>query len=182
MPSTVRRTQESKMFQSKKLPKQGADESSTVVNAASVLRPLRGFSCSGQLSLPLQGRRVLLVEDCPDQQRLLAVALRHSGADVTLECNGEAAVDAIVGSATPFDVVVMDLAMPLMDGIQATRLLRARGQAVPVIGITAYETEQTRNQWLAEGCNEFLAKPFDSAALVTAVQRLAADAVECRTD
>jgi CheY-like chemotaxis protein len=121
---------------------------------------------------PLEGRRVLLVEDCPDQQRLLAAQLQRSGARVTLECNGKSAVRLVERSAKPFDVVVMDFAMPVMDGIEATRQLRARGYRGAIVGITATSYGGTEQRWLEAGCDVFLQKPLDVSQFFVAISPL----------
>lgn len=132
----------------------------------------RNPSNSAQAVALLDGQRVLLVEDSPDQQRLFAALLQHAGATVTLECNGMSAVATATQSLPSFDVVIMDFAMPLMDGIQATRQLRDRGYGGPIIGITAYDSEEIQKSWLAAGCDQYLTKPFDNTVLVTAAHGL----------
>jgi CheY-like chemotaxis protein len=121
---------------------------------------------------PLEGRQVLLVEDSPDQRRLFAALLEYAGATVTLECNGEAAVATATQSPTPFDAIVMDLSMPIMDGIEATRQLRSRGYEGAIVGITAHDTEGLEDSWIKAGCDAYLTKPLDTTALVNTVHRL----------
>ena len=141
------------------------------MTASSTSYQARNPSDSARSAAPLKGKRVLLVEDCPDQQRLFASLLQHAGATVTLECNGQSAVAAAMGSLAPLDAVIMDLAMPVMNGIQATRQLRERGYRGPIIGITAHDSEETQRSWLGAGCDAYLTKPFDRTVLVTAVHR-----------
>jgi len=128
----------------------------------------------------LQGRRVLLVEDGPDNQRLIGFYLSAAGAEVTIVANGALGVDAVAGG--PFDLVVMDMQMPVMDGYAATREIRARGMTVPVLALTAHAMEGDRERCLRAGCDAFASKPVDRggftalcASLIDRdVQRLAA--------
>ncbi len=124
-----------------------------------------------ETSPPLEGRRVLLVEDSPDQQRLYLVFLRQAGADVTLECNGQAALHAVEKSADPFDAVVMDLEMPGMDGIEATAELRSNDFNDPIIAVTAHGRANTEQLWLKAGCNAYLQKPLNESTLIGAIQQ-----------
>jgi CheY-like chemotaxis protein len=122
----------------------------------------------------LVGKEILLAEDCPDQQRLLATLLQNAGAKVTLECNGEAAVDAIARETTIYDAIVMDFAMPVMDGIEATRTLRQNGYRGPIVAITAHDCKVTKDSWQEAGSSVYLTKPFDLVNLVPTLQQLVA--------
>ncbi|MAG94551.1 MAG: hypothetical protein CMJ48_12510 [Planctomycetaceae bacterium] len=124
-----------------------------------------------EASLPLEGRRVLLVEDSPDQQRLYFMFLRRAGADVTLECNGRAALHAVEKSAGAFDAVVMDLKMPGMDGIEATAELRSNGFNNPIVAVTANGRAGTEQLWLQAGCNVYLEKPLNESTLIDTIRQ-----------
>lgn len=115
---------------------------------------------------PLTNRRVLLVEDCPDQQRLMLHWLRIIGAEVTLECNGQAAVDSILKRGKKFDVIIMDFAMPVADGMEATSQLRDALIDTPIVAVTAHHSEELEMLWRAHGCNGYLRKPFGFSDLV----------------
>ena len=123
-----------------------------------------------QVAHPLTGIQVLLVEDTPDQQHLYLRFLQQTGAEVTLECNGKAAVDAIAKSLTRFDAVVMDFMMPGLDGIDATRKLRELGYDGAIIAMSARGSEELKQSWLHAGCNEYLKKPMKRLQLITAIQ------------
>jgi two-component system, sensor histidine kinase len=118
--------------------------------------------------------RILLVEDGMDNQRLISLLLRRVGADVTIVSNGQAAIDAILAanqSGKPFDVVLMDMQMPVLDGYEATRRLRAMKYAGPIIALTANAMSQDRQECLDAGCNDYLSKPIDHRALMETIAK-----------
>jgi len=125
--------------------------------------------------------RVLLVEDTPDHQRLYLRFLTHAGADVTLECNGQAAVERVMRSSNiepAFDVIVMDIRMPVLDGIAATKKLREQGCQIPVIALTAEDNSDTRQKCDDAGCTRFMTKLTHPAQLVETVRDLSRHCVE----
>ncbi|MFC7409904.1 PAS domain-containing hybrid sensor histidine kinase/response regulator [Hydrogenophaga atypica] len=108
--------------------------------------------------------RVLLVEDHPVNQKLAKHLLQRWGHQVTLAHNGQEALDA-VGAGQPFDLLLMDMQMPVMDGIEATRHIRTlealKGwPAVPIIAMTANAMQGDRDDCLAAGMNDYLSKPM----------------------
>ncbi len=115
----------------------------------------------------LKGVRILLAEDSYDNRILIESFLRMAGGQVTSVANGRAAVDAAL--AQPFDVILMDINMPEMDGYQATRLLRARGYDRPILALTASAMPGDREQCRQAGCNDHLTKPIRRAHLLRAV-------------
>lgn len=120
----------------------------------------------------LSGRSILLVEDVPIDQRLLATLLQRAGASVTLECNGQAAVEEIYprfGEPRKFDAIVMDLVMSPIDGAEATAQLRERGFTAPIIITTASDHPADEKRCRGAGCSEFLRKPVDHERLIGAV-------------
>ncbi len=120
----------------------------------------------------LAGRHILLAEDGPDNQRLIRTLLLKAGADVSLAINGRAAVELAAG--TRFDVILMDMQMPEMDGYDATRRLRQTGHDLPIIALTAHALSGDRDRCLAAGCSDYLAKPIDRVRLIETVARWAA--------
>ena len=124
---------------------------------------------SPQAARALEGRHVLLVEDSPDQSRLYLRYLQRAGAEVTLECYGQSAVETVEGSPHSFDVVVMDLEMPGIDGIEATRQLRELGFEGAVIAVTAHGSEEKKQSWFQAGCSAFLEKPLNEQLLVSTI-------------
>lgn len=118
--------------------------------------------------------RVLLVEDCPDQQRLTCNFLKGHVAEVDLECNGDASVDLVskaIRERKRFDLIILDLYLLDSNGIEATIRIRDLDPSVPIIGITAHATDDIRKIWLASGCDHFLAKPFNKESLLTLVDK-----------
>jgi len=116
--------------------------------------------------------RILLAEDGPDNQRLIALVLRKAGAEVVVADNGRAAVDLVADAARqgrPFDLVLMDMQMPVMDGYEATRWLRSSGCTVPIVALTAHAMKDDRQRCLAAGCDRYAAKPIQRAELLHVV-------------
>ncbi len=123
----------------------------------------------------LDGLRVLFVDDRKDARYVVDHILRDAGASVVLAENGMQALSTIAnarGNAPLFDVIVMDVEMPVMDGLSATRRLRLAGIQQPVLALTAGNMEEDRRECLAAGCDEYLSKPIDGLKLVRTVHRL----------
>ncbi len=132
-------------------------------------------SNSPQATLVLEGRQVLLAEDCVDQGRLYLRFLERAGAVVTLECSGQSAVDAIRKSPTRFDAVVMDFQMAEVDGVDATRQLRALGYDGAIIAVTAFGSDELRQSWFQAGCDDYLEKPLERATLINTLRSRLSD-------
>ena len=124
---------------------------------------------------PLRGLRVLLVEDNPVNRQLACELLRRAGAQVdTAEHGGEAVAQLQAQGASAFDVVLMDLQMPVMDGYEATRVIRERAawRDLPIIAMTAHAMVEERERCLALGMRGHIAKPIDPAGLVRTLRGL----------
>jgi signal transduction histidine kinase len=116
----------------------------------------------------LEGR-VLLAEDGVDNRRLLAVVLRKAGAQLEVAENGRVAVNKVLvakDAGEPFDAIVMDIQMPVLDGLAAASTLRAGGYFGPLIALTADAQELTRRRCFAAGFDDFLTKPVERAQLL----------------
>lgn len=105
--------------------------------------------------------RLLLAEDNPDSRRLMAFRLESEGHEVCAVDDGELALEAIRASGGAFDAVLLDMQMPKRDGFEVARELRQQGFEQPIIALTAHTFPGDREQCLAAGCSDYLAKPFD---------------------
>lgn len=127
---------------------------------------------SERIAAPLLGLEILLVDDCPDQLRLYTALLTQAGAAVSIERDGLAAVDHITRTPHRYDLILADLEMPRMTGIEATRELRERGIDVPVLGMTVRGTVALEREWWHAGCDGYLRKPFTRDTLVRQILTL----------
>jgi signal transduction histidine kinase len=118
----------------------------------------------------LEGLRVLIVEDSQDNQALVKQFLSGRGAKVEFAANGREGVEKALHSS--FDLVLMDIQMPVLDGYQATRELRERGFQRPIVALSAHAMKEDREKSFAAGCNEHLVKPIDPARLIETVAQL----------
>jgi PAS domain S-box-containing protein len=118
-------------------------------------------------NIRLRGR-ILLVEDGADNQRLLRMQLGDAGLSVTSALDGRIAVD--LATRQRFDLILMDMQMPVMDGYAATMELRRRGLSLPIIALTAYAMAEDRDKCLAAGCSGYLSKPIEEDRLLKTVQ------------
>ena len=123
---------------------------------------------AAQHDIVLSGR-ILLVEDGRDNQRLLRMQLEDAGAIVSSAEDGQIAVAKAMNQ--PFDLILMDMQMPVMDGYAATAELRRRGLKTPIIALTAYAMAEDRAKCLASGCDDYLTKPVKEEILLKTVNQ-----------
>ena len=112
---------------------------------------------------------VLIAEDVAVNQRLLATILRKAGATVAVADNGLVALNCVreaLARHEPFDLVLMDMQMPEMDGYEATRTLRREGYRGPIVALTAHAMSEDRARCLDAGCDDYLTKPIDRPGLL----------------
>jgi signal transduction histidine kinase/ActR/RegA family two-component response regulator len=122
----------------------------------------------------VQGLRVLVVEDHPINQKLVGVLLGRMGCHISYSENGQLAVERV--QQEPFDLILMDVNMPVMDGLTATRLIRLLPGAVaqtPIVVLTADVMNEAREQALAAGANDFISKPLNVEQLRTIISQYA---------
>jgi CheY-like chemotaxis protein len=129
--------------------------------------------------------RILLAEDNPAIQRVTALHLERLGATVVLARNGQEAIDLALGArddGRPFDAVLMDMQMPVLDGYEATRQLRAVGFPGTIIALTAYAMVEDREECLRLGCDDHLSKPIDWGLLASIIARRLAPKANARPE
>ncbi len=126
--------------------------------------------------------RILLAEDGPDNQRLIAFVLRKAGAEVEIAEDGRKAMEKVLATFPGwgrryddpqelFDLILMDMQMPVMDGYESTRRLRQQGYKGPIIALTAHAMVEDGQKCLDAGCDDYLPKPFEHRALLEMVSR-----------
>jgi len=123
--------------------------------------------------------KVLVAEDNPVNRKLAASILQRAGHDAILVTNGKEAVDAVTRER--FDVVLMDVQMPVMGGFEATRLIRqleaSSGRRTPIIAVTAHAMKGDREDCFAAGMDGFAPKPIQSAKLLEMLDRLGSESI-----
>lgn len=151
---------------------QGSTFLVTVSSSGPAQRPTRKPAIASRetpSSRNLSGLRVLLVEDASDNQDLIRRILSKRGMTVDIAPNGlEGMRKALAGS---YDIVLMDIQMPVMDGYTATQKLRQQGYQKPIIAITAHAMPEERSRCLQSGCTDHLVKPIDREQLMMALER-----------
>ncbi len=118
----------------------------------------------------LRGLRILLADDSVDNQVLFSRMLKGAGAQVDVAENGRVAVELALETVTPYDAVVMDIRMPVMDGYEATRRIRHLVYCGPIIALTAHAVPGEEARCRQAGCSHFLTKPIDRQRIVETVR------------
>ena len=138
-----------------------------ILNEAQLARPQ--YACDSAPSESpyadvFLGRRILIVEDSPDNQVLITAFLRPTGAIMTLAVDGLDGVEK--ARATPFDLILMDIQMPQLDGHQALRKLREMGITQPVVAMTAHAMREERQRCSQSGFSAYVSKPLSRRLLI----------------
>ena len=118
----------------------------------------------------ITGKKILLAEDNDINRMIAAIVLKSNGYHITEVLDGKEAVTQL--SMQSFDLVLMDIQMPFMDGLEATRIIRKHiNKKVPIIALTANEIKQEKDRCVQAGMNDFLMKPFDEKDLVSIISK-----------
>ena len=121
---------------------------------------------------PLRELRVLLVEDLPHPEQTYLLWIRLAGAAVDLASNGRDAAAMTLAASPPYDLVIMDMVTPLLDGMVTVLELRRQGYAGAILALAPPHKEVTRKTWCYAGCNDYLTKPFSMPTLIETSRRL----------
>jgi hypothetical protein len=133
-------------------------------------KPIR----SSRTTRSLDGKRILLVEDSVDNQILAQQYLLREGAEVDIANHG---VEALANmDRTSYDLVLMDMQMPIMDGYTATHQLRERGCRTPIIALTAHAMKEDLDKCLSAGCDSYLSKPIRRQDLISKIHEICSGA------
>jgi len=126
----------------------------------------------GSAKSDLNNCRVLLAEDDPDHGPLLSLILAKAGAQVTVAKNGAEAVEMAeeaYDDKRPFDIILMDMQMPVLDGYGATQKIKQTDSETPILAVTARAFDKERNKCFEVGCDDFIAKPVETDKLISSV-------------
>lgn len=146
-----------------------------ILDIDEVMAPANGVKDNQFEESNLDGARVLVVDDCETNRRLLKLFLQDSGATVETFCNGQEAVDGLMTDPEAFDIVLMDMQMPVMDGYTAVQTLRGKGFQKPIVALTANAMTGDEIRCREAGCTDYLTKPLDLNALLRTVASNTAD-------
>ncbi len=119
--------------------------------------------------------RILVTDDNEANQQLIGLRLSRAGAEVVTAHNGREALDRTresIEQGRPFDAIIMDMQMPVLDGYEAVRQLRAGGFTRPIIAVTAFAMSKDREECLSLGCDDFISKPIEFDRLFARLSRL----------
>lgn len=109
--------------------------------------------------LELQHKKIIIIEDDIPSIKYYQTLLKNSGADILIFNNGKDFVDYITSTKDNIDLVFTDFLIPFVNGIECIRILRKERKNVPVLMLTAYFSEQSKNEAHIAGCNEYILKP-----------------------
>ena len=142
------------------------------LNAVGDVIPARKVRGRPSADVPsLTGLRVLLVDDGDSNRKLISLILKRAGAKLVEASDGQQACDAALGGDT-FDVILLDMQMPIMDGYTAAGKMREAGLTMPIIALTAHAMKGDREQCLEAGCSDYLTKPVSAEELLARMEQV----------
>jgi CheY-like chemotaxis protein len=118
----------------------------------------------GHKPISFENKTLLLVEDIEINREIMAAMLEDTRIQIECAANGQEAIDLFTSSPSKYDIITMDISMPVMDGVEATRRIRARtpeGARVPIIAITANVLPNEVKTYFDVGINDYISKPVD---------------------
>jgi signal transduction histidine kinase/DNA-binding response OmpR family regulator len=120
----------------------------------------------------LKTARILLAEDNPLNQKLAVLMLNKAGYEVEVAGNGLEAIEKLTADPQAFDLIIMDVQMPEMDGIESTKEIRCKGfNSVPIVAMTAHAMREDKEKCLAAGMNDYISKPINKAKINNMLQK-----------
>jgi CheY-like chemotaxis protein/HPt (histidine-containing phosphotransfer) domain-containing protein len=135
-----------------------------------ISRPTQAVAAAGERWEFPPSAKVLVVDDGEANRDLVRLVLEEAGLAVVEAQNGQIGVDKALQES--FDVILMDMQMPVMDGYTATRTLRQRGQRMPIVALTAHAMKGFEREIMEAGCSHYLTKPVDIDALLRTLAEL----------
>jgi signal transduction histidine kinase/CheY-like chemotaxis protein/HPt (histidine-containing phosphotransfer) domain-containing protein len=140
------------------------------VEASEITALVGDVTSRGSSPVVLPPSRILLVEDGQTNRKLISLVLRRAGAEVTMAENGRIGVE--IATSESFDLILMDMQMPVMNGYEASRTLQERGITAPIVALTAHAMQGDEAKCRAAGCSGYLTKPIDANLLLRRVAEL----------
>jgi signal transduction histidine kinase/CheY-like chemotaxis protein len=123
----------------------------------------------------LKGKRIMIAEDVEINREVVAALLEHTGVEIDFACDGKEAIERFTAAPATYDMILMDIHMPKVDGYEAARRIRASGSpqatAMPIVAMTANVFSEDIERCLAAGMNDHIGKPIDADALIAKIKR-----------
>jgi CheY-like chemotaxis protein len=110
-------------------------------------------------NLELQDKNIIIIEDDIPSVKYYQTLLKNSGADIKIFTNGKDFIDYISSTRDKIDLIIIDFLIPFVNGIECIRIFRKESRNIPVLMLTAYFSEQSKNEAFIAGCNEYVLKP-----------------------
>ncbi len=117
----------------------------------------------------LKGKDILVVDDSPDNRLLISQYMKASGGHVDMKANGHEALETLKKDPGRYDAVIMDLQMPIMDGYEATKILRSWGYSQPIVAFSAHAMTEEKEKALRSGFSSYLSKPVTQSELISRI-------------